>query len=172
MILMKNTFALSLALIAISGGAGFGLSAFHDFSTSVQTVSLEAPEIINDGSSGFVIPQHVPASSALMSTSALSAPALPALFEKPELTSKTLPADQSPTLAALTGPEVSVETIAPLAAPRKSFAQQTPAPKFIRQTAPQVSSTFAGSKTGAQALNSYDDYVPKNAPKYVVGVYR
>lgn len=165
---MKSTFALSLSLVAFSGGAGLGLSAYHDFSTSVQSASLEQPEIINDGSSGFVIPNYVPAINASMSASVLAAPTRPAVFKTPDLSSQT----EQPTLVALNGPAVDAETIAPLAAPKKNFVKQESAPKFIRQAKPQAASASTVAASGPQAFNDFEEFVPKNAPKYVVGVYR
>ena len=79
---MKNVAILSLSLVALSGGAGLGLSALHEFNMNVQTSALSTPDNI-PADSGFVIPDYVPDAAQF----AAFAPALeaPTVFEAPAL---------------------------------------------------------------------------------------
>lgn len=70
---MKNIALLSLSLVVVSGGAGLGLSALHEFNMNVQTSALATPDNI-PADSGFVIPDHVPNAAQF----ATLAPSLPA----------------------------------------------------------------------------------------------
>jgi len=79
---MKNIAILSLSLVALSGGAGLGLSALHEFNMNVQTSALSTPDNI-PSDSGFVIPDYVPDAAQF----AAFAPTLiaPTVFEEPAL---------------------------------------------------------------------------------------
>ena len=56
---MKKIAILSLSLVAISGTAGLGLSALHEYTSNMQTSALSTPDNI-PADSGFVIPDYVP----------------------------------------------------------------------------------------------------------------
>lgn len=70
---MKKVALLSLSLVALSGGAGLGLSALHEFNMNVQTSALATPDNIQ-ADSGFIIPDHVPDVAQFVAI----APSLPA----------------------------------------------------------------------------------------------
>jgi len=77
---MKTVALLSVSLVALSGTAGLGLSALHEFNMNVQTEALATPDSI-PADSGFVIPDYVPDAAEF----AALAPSLdaPAEFETP-----------------------------------------------------------------------------------------
>ncbi|MEO0402593.1 MAG: hypothetical protein AAF214_09490 [Pseudomonadota bacterium] len=175
---MKSMFALSLSLVAFSGGAGLGLSILHDYSTSVQTAALASPEIQSDATSGFVIPQHVPS----VTLPSLAAPALPQpvaaatapVIELPALTTQT---------AATVRPQMRSAAVAALATPKAQTkpAQALPTARAAVKKQPQRSDVYnprakarAQAPTGyvAQAFTTLDGLAPRNGPDYVVGVYR
>jgi alpha-beta hydrolase superfamily lysophospholipase len=158
---MKNLFAFSLTLVAFSGGAGLGLSALHDYSTSVQTATLAAPELQNDAASGFVIPQFIP----VVTAAAVTAPALPSAISvaapEPDLQMSTLirPRMRSDMVAAL-APAVETRAVARSAqvftlSPRAKARAKAPSTDYV-----------------SQAFITIDGFAPQNGPEYVVGVYR
>ena len=57
--IMKNIFVLSISLVALSAGAGLGLSALHQSTVPSQASVLSTP-LIETGANGFVIPTYVP----------------------------------------------------------------------------------------------------------------
>lgn len=165
---MKNIAILSLSLVALSGGAGLGLSALHEFNMNVQTSALSTPDSI-PADSGFVIPEYVP-DAAQFAAFAPSLPA-PAVFETPalapvqtaalgdieiapDLTEEAATVAVTPKLApavrkAITPPTRSL-------APRKAAVRPAPeAPVFVAQ-AP----AFAHTPDASTRID------------YVIGVYR
>lgn len=167
---MKHIAFLSLSLVALSGGAGLGLSALHEFNMNVQTAALSSPDNL-PADSGFVIPDYVPDAAQF----AAFAPTLaaPELFEEPALE----PIETS----ALGDIEITPEAAAPKAAPeavkaaplapavRKALA---PPPKVRkpRQVAKRPSNEAPVFVAQAPALL----HTPNAATRidYVIGVYR
>ncbi len=157
---MKSIAILSASLVALSGTAGLGLSALHEFNMNVQTAALSTPDNI-PADSGFVIPDYVPEAAEFTAL----APALeaPVVREAPALA----PVE----VAALGDFEVTPEVIAPeVAAP----VQLAPAVReAIRAPARALGQTRA-FKTAPVIVDQALIHTPDAATRidYVIGVYR
>ncbi len=165
---MKNVAILSLSLVALSGGAGLGLSALHEFNMNVQTSALSTPDNI-PSDSGFVIPDYVPDAAQF----AAFAPTLvaPTVFEEPAL---------EPVQTAALGdlenvaPEASIEPEVELTrsfAPAVREAIAPPAKAVKRRTVAKRPSTEAPVFV-AQAPAFVHTPDAATRVDYVIGVYR
>ncbi|MEP1963693.1 hypothetical protein [Tateyamaria sp.] len=168
---MKNVVILSLSLVALSGGAGLGLSALHEFNMNVQTSALATPDNIPTDS-GFVIPDHVP-DAAQFATLAPTLPT-PQVIEAPALAPVETAAlgDFDLNQIEVTPEATKVAPIAPavrkaIAAPAKVIkrraAAKRPAAKRPAVEAP-VFVAQAPALLGKQGSAARIDYV--------IGVYR
>lgn len=172
MLVMKKIAILSLSLVALSGGAGLGLSALHEFNMNVQTSALSTPDSI-PADSGFVIPDYVPDATQF----AAFAPSLPApsVFEAPS------PAPVE--TAALGDIEITPEVKADAVAPATRAIQLAPeVRKAIKQVAAPTRSVTprAVAKRPASEAPVFVAQAPAfvHTPDaatridYVIGVYR
>lgn len=163
---MKNTVILSLSLVALSGGAGLGLSALHEFNMNVQTAALSTPDNM-PADSGFVIPDHVPDAAQFASF----APMLVA----PEVIDE--PALEPVRTAALGDIEITPQEAAPQAvepaplapAVRKALtpAAKAVAPKKVAKRPAIEAPVFVAQ---APAFAHTPDVTTRI--DYVIGVYR
>lgn len=176
---MKTTVALTLSLVIFSGGAGFGLSAYNDLSTATQTASLSTPEIISDASTGFVIPQYVPAVRTMVSVPVRATPE----FETPEIvttpslafapmTQQFRPQMRPAVRVALASPAQGAQTTASFTAVTRSFVPNAVEPGRQAPADRAVPSNLAPKFYTDPAFSALDNAPASNAPKYVVGVYR
>ncbi|MFL4472320.1 hypothetical protein ACERZ8_21440 [Tateyamaria armeniaca] len=159
---MKNVAILSVSLVALSGTAGLGLSALHEFNMNVQTAALATPDSI-PADSGFVIPDYVPDTAQFTAL----APTLeaPAVVEAPVL---------APVVTAALGDfEVTPEEIAPAAAAPVELA---PA---VREAARPLTRSIAPKSKAASAPVFVEQtqafaHTPNASTRidYVIGVYR
>ncbi|MEP4553714.1 MAG: hypothetical protein ABJR46_09315 [Tateyamaria sp.] len=165
---MKNVVILSLSLVAISGGAGLGLSALHEFNMNVQTSALATPDNIPTDS-GFVIPDHVP-DAAQFATLAPTLPA-PQVIEAPALAPVETAAlgdfdlnqiEVAPEVAPI-APAVRKAIAAPAKVIKRRAAAKRPAAKRPAVEAP-VFVAQAPALLGKQGSAARIDYV--------IGVYR
>lgn len=166
---MKRIFALSLSLVAFSGGAGLGLSILHDYSAPVQTAMLTSPEIEGNAASGFVLPQYVPTVSA----AAVTVPTLPALTAPTEPQAATdthqRPRLRPASVIALATPEVAPTPFAVLPTARPSVTRSVQ----VEQYQPRAKAKARAPITyDAPTFGFIERVTPDTRPDYVVGVYR
>lgn len=166
---MKNIAILSFSLVALSGTAGLGLSALHEFNMNVQTSALSTPDNI-PADSGFVIPDYVPDAAQF----AAFAPSLaaPQVFETRAL--------EPVETAALGDIELDVIEAAPATAEPQAATQLAPAVrKAIVKTAKTVKYRKAAKRPAVEAPVVIAQapafaHTPDASTRidYVIGVYR
>ncbi|WP_299154018.1 hypothetical protein [uncultured Tateyamaria sp.] len=166
---MKRTFILSLSLVAFSAGAGFGLSALHDYSTPLRTATLISPDVRGNAGSGFVIPDHVPASfTATTFTPEFQEPTADSDVISPKLrtqdVSNVRPRGRSDAVAML----AAADTTAKPAIRQQVVARVIPHTTNRRAKA----KAFAPTGYATRSFISDESAAPRNAPEYIVGVYR
>ncbi|MEM6371397.1 MAG: hypothetical protein AAF727_01265 [Pseudomonadota bacterium] len=162
---MKNVAILSVSLVALSGTAGLGLSALHEFNMNVQTAALSTPDDI-PADSGFVIPDYVPDAGHF---SAL-APSLdaPTVFEAPALapveTATLGDFDIIPDAAPDAQAEPEQQQLAPVV--REAVKQQTRSitPRVLAEPAAPIFVEQAPALLGTPGSSARIEYV--------IGVYR
>lgn len=157
---MKHTFILSLSLVALSGGAGLGLSALHQSTIPTEVTVLSTPAL-ETGATGFVIPEFVPDVVA------------PRVATLQTLTAPVSEDDVTFESASL-GDLLTTAIEKPITAPIATVATPTQKPRVKRQvvtrsvqpvlTAPRTVSPSAGQQERATAAT--------NRLEYIVGVYR
>lgn len=163
---MKKIAFLSLSLVALSGGAGLGLSALHEFNMDVQTSALAAPDAL-PADSGFVIPDYVPNAGQFSAF----APELVA----PEMANEpVVPSAVTASLGDITVVPAQQETTPMAPAVRESFAEVAKSVAKIRPAErPILRRTEAryapATAAPAQSFAHTQDSTPL---KYVIGVYR
>ncbi|WP_299287403.1 hypothetical protein [uncultured Tateyamaria sp.] len=167
---MKRAFFLSLSLVAFSGGAGFGLSALHDYSSPVRTATLVSPDVQTDAGSGFVIPDYVPASfTATTFAPKLGAPAADSDVISPKLRT------QDVSNIRPRGRSEAVAMRAAADAPAARLARQQVVAHTVSYTPNRRAKAKALAPTGYTTSRSFisdESAAPRNAPDYIVGVYR
>ncbi|MEX0364778.1 MAG: hypothetical protein AB3N22_01830 [Ruegeria sp.] len=174
---MKQLIAFSLSMVALSAGAGVGLSVLHDHSMSLQTASLSSPEVVKDTATGFVIPENVPTVSLV----SYSAPAAPVVEDRIDIAPQHV-------VAPVIVPAAPTDDARPVTRPGADVADTNVAPlpeadavmtQVKRAFAPSVQ-TFNSAAPLSTTRSSFIDQglgvserMTENArPKYVVGVYR
>ncbi|WP_299733498.1 hypothetical protein [uncultured Tateyamaria sp.] len=159
---MKHVALLSVSLVALSGTAGLGLSALHEFNMNVQTSALATPDNI-PADSGFVIPEYVPDAAQFTALApALKAPVVP---ETPALA----PVET----AALGDFEITPEDVAPEASAPVTAPLAPAVREAIRPPAKSLGKTRS-FKTAPVIVDQALTHTPDAATRieYVIGVYR
>lgn len=172
MTIMKQIIAYSLSMVALSAGAGVGLSVLHDHSMTFETAKLSAPEVTTDAATGFVIPDSVPAVSLV----SYSAPTAPVVEERIDVAPQ-------PVVAPVIVTETPVEPIAET--PVEDMEADIAAMPKAKSVTSTVRKSFAPSvqafNTPAPLTTTRSNFVEQDSlqllsnnatPKYVVGVYR
>mgnify|MGYP006076568285 FL=1 len=166
--IMKNIFVLSISLVALSAGAGLGLSALHQSTVPSQASVLSTP-LIETGANGFVIPTYVPdATQSVAALETLTTPDLESdnvVFDTPS-TATAIPS--TPAIEVATPDVPNVESEEPFVSPKaivRATPNRKPASVVTRAaiTMPRIVLQPAVQERAAEATNSL---------KYVVGVYR
>lgn len=169
---MKHTFILSLSLVALSGGAGLGLSALHE-STIPTEISVLSTPALETAVTGFIIPEFVP-DVAPRRVAALE------VFEDTVTDAVNDRTNDDTPLGDLTEDDVvSVPTEQPTQRETDAVVYEATEEPFEAQTA-SVNLPVRKSKVVARPiLNVSQPEAPqrieasaKTSLKYIVGVYR
>ncbi len=159
---MKNIFIISLSLVALSAGAGLGLSALHQSTVPTQVSVLATPQI-ETGANGFAIPTYVP--NILKFTAVLAA------LTSPDLDSGIISDDPAPTIGPVLviAPEKDIESVSvtpskgPIVTPRAVVAAQPAQYRTNTQASVVARSAQPAVVRERTATNKLE---------YIVGVYR
>ena len=168
---MKQLIAFSLSMVALSAGAGVGLSVLHDHSMSLQTAKLSSPEVVTDAATGFVIPENVPTVSLV----SYSAPTAPVVEDRIDIVPEHVVA---PVIVPSAPADIRPVTRPGTAAAAKPLPEADAVmTQAKRAFAPSVE-TFNSGTTLSTTRSSFIEQgsalrmTENSGPKYVVGVYR
>jgi hypothetical protein len=170
---MKHVIALSVSMVAVSAGAGFGLSALHDLSEPPATLARALPEAAGQE---FSAPAFIPDTTAVITERALAptAPALPEPVRVAALPSVSAPAlplqrprnrDDEPTFLAARA-TVDTEALTPAISPL-SFSKAENSLISVSHRAHQPVPVFVQQAPDPKAHLRASD-----RPDYIIGMFR
>ena len=159
---MKYSLILSLSLVALSAGAGLGLSALHQSTVPTQ-VSVLTTLQIETGASGFIIPTYVPDSTQSMAVlAALTSP----IFDSEIAIDNSNPTND-PVIDVVSKKEIESVYVTlgkePMVSPRAIVAARS----AQISTKPQASVVARFAQPAV-----VQEHIATNSLKYIIGIYR